>query len=159
MQFTRSTTFLLSFVLLAQAASVTTKPKLAKRGSESDSHICQKQGSGQCTLAVSENLTTNGFEGGTSENSGEQLLDHDCNYITSDNEVNPKSPGFSGTISGNGLSQPVYFAAGFIGTDDIEGISYQYNGQSYNQGNCDCSNETKGVAAITVCRCPFACPV
>jgi len=89
----------------------------------------------------------------------EQLLDHDCNYITSDNEVQPKNPGFAGTIKGNGLSQPLYFGANYIGTEEIDGVSYQYNGQSYNQGNCDCSQEVSGTTSTTVCRCPFACPV
>lgn len=146
-------------ILLTISFSTTQASVITKRQTESDTNVCQTQGSGMCTLSVSASLTSNGLPGGTVGGSGEVLFDNNCNYITSANNVGPKSPGFSGTLNGNGLSQPLYFGADTIGLSDISGISFQYNGQSYTQkDNCDCGSDNHGLEAGTVCRCPFACP-
>lgn len=90
---------------------------------------------------------------------GELLYDNNCNDILTANNVGPKSAGFSGTLSGEGLSQPVYFGADYIGLGDIEGISFQYEGVGYTQkGNCHCGGDDHGLEGGSACRCPFACP-
>lgn len=112
-----------------------------------------------CTLTVSASLTSNGLPGGTEGGTGTVLFDNNCNNITTADTVGPKSPGFSGTLSGNGLSQMVFFGADDIGLSDIHGISYQYDGVSYTQKkDCDCGSDNDGLEGSTVCRCPFACP-
>ena len=81
------------------------------------------------------------------------VVNGDCDNIIASS---PSSGSFNGDyqlVYGTTVS----FHADFIGIDEISGISFTYQGQSFNQNGCFGGQDNSGLDAATFEQCNFSC--
>ncbi|KAH8798644.1 hypothetical protein F5884DRAFT_905663 [Xylogone sp. PMI_703] len=140
--------FAVSAMGATTSSNTVTQAEIAKRG---DTAHCQNPGANMCAvLALAGGTgTVFGLNGGSTV----AVVNGDCNNIVASD---PSSGSFNGDyqlVFGTTLN----FHADFIDVDDISGISFTYQGQTFNQGGCSGRQDDSGTTSVTVEQCNFPC--
>jgi len=109
---------------------------------------CDPPGPQRCAIIVWVRISSNGLDLGTNTGRGLEVVGGTCDSIKADGKLVPGG-GWSADITTT-YGPHLYFGAYNLGIRTIAGVTYQYNGKSYEQKHCKTFQENDGWRIVDV---------
>ena len=117
---------------------------------------CKPPGAHKCAVIVSASVAPTGIKGAPTGSDGVQVVGGSCDNLIASGKLQRNSPGFSADYTTT-YGPHLYFGADWIGTGNMHGIRFQYNGASYTQKDCVNRDGSSGLQAKDIVQCDFYC--